>query len=236
MQLTFLGSGSGSGHAMGNASAVLEYKNKTLCIDYGYLTAPTFASHYKKLPDAVFITHLHMDHAGGLEPLFYSAMIEDSAPITLYVPAPIIPRLHEMFADNPNPWANEPVNFWDKFKLIPTTRQFFWEGLRFHPFEVRHHSPSTAFGLSLPGKFLFSGDTRPIPEAINRYASYGDKIFHDAGRYANPSHSGVDDLLNEYNEDIRQRLHIYHHNKPEDMAYVEEKGLKAVRPFDTFTL
>lgn len=236
MRLKFIGSGSASNTAFGNASAVLEHNDKTLCIDYGFLTAGTFSEQYRRLPDAVFITHCHMDHAGGLEALFYQAKIQGADPIKIYVPVNIIKRLHEIFAANDDPWANEAVNFWEAFHLIPVSDSFFWEGLRFNVYGVRHHSPLTAYCLHLPGRFFFSGDTRPIPELISHYVNAGEPIFHDASRVPNPSHSGVDELIEQYRSDIVSRLHIYHHNQPKDVDYVLEKGLKAVRPNDEFQL
>ena len=234
MKLQFLGSGSSSALDLGNASAVLEHEDNKLCIDYGFLTHSAYISKYNSLPEAVFITHLHMDHSGGLEALFYAAKIRNSGPIKLYISANLVPRLHEIFANNMDPWANEAVNFWDVFHLIPVSNSFFWECLRFNVFSVRHHTPNSAYGIQLPGKFVFTGDTRPIPEILGHIATNNEAIFHDGSKHGNPSHSGIDEIISSYRQDILELIHVYHHNKPEDIDFIAKYGLKAVMPNSTY--
>lgn len=236
MKLRFLGAGGASIHDMGNASAVLEHNKKTLCIDFGFLTPNAFISKYNTLPDAVFITHSHFDHIGGLEALFNYANIRKSKLIKLYVPASIIPRLHDIVANNMDPWANSTINFWDVFQLIPVRQTFFWENLRFNVVAVNHHTPNTAFSLSLPGRFFFTGDTRPIPEILSHFANSNEPIFHDASRNPNPSHSGVEELISLYRKDVIERIHVYHHNHPDDIDFVKNHNLKAVNANDEFIL
>lgn len=236
MKLKFLGAGGASRHDLGNASAVLENNNNTLCIDYGFLTANTFVNEYKRLPDAVFITHCHFDHIGGLEALFCAAKIRNKSLIKLYVPASIICRLHDIVANSTDPWANSTTNFWDVFQLIPVREHFFWNDLRFTVISVNHHTPYTAFSLCLPGKFFFTGDTRPIPEVLSHYANANELIFHDAGREPNPSHCGVKEIADLYREDIKERIWIYHHNHPDDIDFAQQLGFKAVKPMDEFIL
>lgn len=236
MKLKFLGAGGASTHELGNASAVIEHNKKTLCIDYGFLTSNAFVSTYNHLPDAVFITHCHFDHIGGLEALFCAAKIRNNDLIKLYAPASIIARLHDIVANSTDPWANSTTNFWDVFQLIPVREHFFWNNLRFTVAAVSHHTPNSAFSLHLPGKFFFTGDTRPIPEILSHYANANELIFHDAGRVPNPSHSGIKEIAQAYRDDIKQRIHIYHHNHPDDIAFAEKAGFKAVKAMDEFIL
>ena len=71
-------------------------------------------------------------------------------------------------------------------------------------------SPNKAFGLSLRGQFLFSGDTRPIPEIINFYANGGEIIFHDCCLSMNPAHADIDSIQNEYTFEQINRMVFYH--------------------------
>ncbi|MGB5493414.1 MAG: hypothetical protein WBM97_02900 [Sedimenticolaceae bacterium] len=86
------------------------------------------------------------------------------------------------------------VNFWDFFQLIPVGGQFWWNGRLFDVFEVSHHAYRSAFGLALSGFVVFTGDTRPVPEALAKFAAGGGPVFHDCALSGNPSHTGIEDL------------------------------------------
>ena len=199
--LKFLGVGGSSGMELGSASAVLESGGQPiLLLDCGLEVPQRFQAAYLQTPPALFITHIHMDHVSGLEPLFYAAWFDAgrSAPIRLFVPAPVVPALQERLVGERSPLAEGGVNFWDVFQLIPVGRGFWWQGRWFDVFPVRHHRPGFAYGIRLAGQFLFSGDTRPIPEQLGEYASAGETIFHDGRLDGNPSHAGWDELQREY--------------------------------------
>ena len=76
---------------------------------------------------------------------------------------------------------------------------------------MRHHWPETAYGLRLQGALTWSGDTRPIPEMLARYANDNELIAHDCGLHGNPSHTGVDDLEREYSIELQARMMLYHY-------------------------
>ena len=94
MQLNFLGVGGSSGMDQGSAAAVLEESGEPiLLIDCGQEVPQRFQAEYGQLPPAVFITHIHMDHVSGLEPLFFATWFDAArqTPLVLFVPAPIVP-------------------------------------------------------------------------------------------------------------------------------------------------
>jgi hypothetical protein len=86
----------------------------------------------------------------------------------LYVPVKLLPILQSRIADYPNMLAEGGSNFWDAFQLIPVSERFWLNHLLFDVFPVRHYEHDTAFGIALQGSFLYTGDTRPIDETINR--------------------------------------------------------------------
>jgi glyoxylase-like metal-dependent hydrolase (beta-lactamase superfamily II) len=53
-------------------------------------------AHGTRVPEAIIIPHNHLDHIGGLESLFYRIACNDGQWLRprLFVPAPIIERLH----------------------------------------------------------------------------------------------------------------------------------------------
>jgi ribonuclease BN (tRNA processing enzyme) len=237
--LRFLGVGNSQALKLGSSSAVLEVGDEPrLLIDCGPGTLEAFSRRYRDLPRALFITHAHFDHVGGLEGLFYrlATMNDSPAPVRLFVPVTLIPVLQRRLADYPNLLAEGGSNFWDVFQLIPVSEGFWHGDWRFTVFPVRHHEYLSAFGLALEGIFLYSGDTRPVPEVVNRYANRGEWIFHDCCSVSNPSHTGVDDLMAEYKPEQWQRMVLYHYESEQTGTLLEARGLTIAHRGQRFPL
>jgi glyoxylase-like metal-dependent hydrolase (beta-lactamase superfamily II) len=240
LQLTFLGVGNAAAQALGNAAAVLEGADgrPLLLIDCGPTVLPAYIDRHGRLPEALFITHTHLDHVGGLENLFYRLACgeSDGPPVRLFVPAPIVDRLHRLLADDAFRLAEGGVNFWDCFQLIPVGEHFWLHDRLFDVFEVNHHAYRSAFGVALPGYFAYTGDTRPVPEALARFAAAGERVFHDCALQGNPSHTGIDDLEALYPPALRERIVAYHYESVAAGAALEDRGLRIARPLQTFKL
>lgn len=238
LSLRFLGVGSAQASALGSSCAVLERVGQPLLlIDVGIGVLERYREVYARDPLAAFITHTHMDHIGDLESWFYRlAFSRDAGLPRLYVPATVVPLLQRRIADYPNWVAEGGRNFWDVFQLIPVSDVFWHDGLRFVVFPVRHHAPESAYGVSLPGSFLYTGDTRPIPEWLQQHGRHGEQIFHDCGPVANPSHTGLEDLEREYGASIRSRLVLYHYPDSAAAALMREHGYPVATPGAVYPL
>ena len=231
--LRFHGVGNASAVELGSAMATLEREGVPwLTIDCGGEGLTAFQARYGDMPRAVFITHLHLDHVAGMERLFVASYFDPArrGQVRLYVPAPLVPLLHQLIASYPNVLAEGGANFWDAFQLVPVGEAFWHDGQRLEVFPVRHHWPETAFGLRLRGSVVWTGDTRPIPEMLARHADAGELIAHDCGLHGNPSHSGIDDLEREYPPALLARCVLYHYASAEDGEALRARGHRVATP------
>lgn len=239
LALRFLGVGNAQAVELGSSCAVLERGGlPVLMIDCGQEALTAFLSRYGAVPTALFVTHAHFDHVGGMERLFYRVYFDPArrGRVKLYAAADLIPVLQQRIASYPSPLAEGGANFWDAFQLIPVDHGFWHDRYWFDVFPVRHHLPRTAFGIALRGSFLFTGDTRPIPEVIAFHADAGELIAHDCGLVGNPSHSGLADLLDAYSESVRSRMLVYHYEHEEDAAAFAKAGLRVARQGEAVAL
>jgi ribonuclease BN (tRNA processing enzyme) len=227
--------GDASQAELGHASAAFSHGEQRLLIDCGPGVLDAFFKAYQALPDAVFITHCHLDHIADFEKLFIKSWFSNprKQPLVI-VPAPIIPLLHERVGTYPGALAEGGVNFWQGFQLIPVSRNFELFGLRFEVKPARHHGPNSAFSLYLPDVFYYTGDTRPIPEILEHEVSASTAIFHDCSVQGNPSHSGIDDLKREYSDDVLRRVKVYHYNSKKQKEAFVTQGLECVEQGQSF--
>ena len=228
----FLGIG-GPGADLGPVAVVERNAAPLLMIDCPPGALAAYRRQYGATPHSLYVTHTHLDHVGGMEDLFHgtiaAAQTEPGRRIRLFVAAPIVPSLQARLVCNRFMRAEGAVNFWDAFQLIPVSDGFWLKDYWFRVFESRHMQPAFCFGLQLAGAFVYTGDTRPIPEMLAAVAANGERVFHDCGIAANPAHTGIDDLFREYPASLRSRLLCYHYGSESNARVLEKRGLAVAR-------
>ena len=227
--LRLLGVGNAAAVELGSAMATIERDARPwLTIDCGGEGLTAFEATYGDVPRALFMTHAHMDHIAGFERLFVSAWFDPArrGEVRLYVPVTLLPLLHQRVASYPNALAEGGVNFWEAFRVIPVSDHFWLDGQRLEVFPARHHWPDTAFGLRLRGSLVWTGDTRPIPEILAKFADADELIAHDCALEGNPSHSGIEDLEREYSGALLDRCMLYHYASAADGAALRARGYR----------
>ena len=237
--LRFLGVGNAAAVELGSANATIERDGRPwLTIDCGGEGLSAFQAHYGAMPEALFVTHVHLDHVAGFERLFVDAYFNEArrGKVKLYVPATVLPLLHQRVGEYPNALAEGGVNFWDAFQVIPVGGSFWHDGIRMEVFPARHHWPETAYGLRLRGSLAWTGDTRPIPEVLAKFAGEGELVAHDCSLHGNPSHSGIDDLEREYPPELLQRCILYHYASAEDGQALVARGHRVARVGEVIAL
>ena len=233
------GVGNASAVELGSAMATIERAGRPwLTIDCGGEGLSAYQQHYGGMPGALFMTHAHLDHVAGFERLFVASYFDPAkrGETRLYVPVALLPLLHRRVASYPNVLAEGGANFWDAFRVVPVGDHFWHDGLRLEVFPTRHHWPDTSFGLRLRGSLAWTGDTRPIPEMLAKFADAGELVAHDCALHGNPSHSGLDDLEREYPRELLARCLLYHYASADEGEAMAARGHRVARPGEVVAL
>lgn len=204
MKLTFLGTGSAFTIGQNYHSNMLleNDQGQNLLIDCG--TDIRFSLHEQGLsyPEihSVYISHLHADHAGGLEWLAFKTKFDpDCHKPNLYISKYLINALWEnVLKGGLSSIQNEQVNLSSFFNLhsVGDDGIFFWEGQKFQMVQTIHSisgfSIAPSFGLLFTINNIKVFITTDTQFCLTRYSDIyqlADIIFHDCE--INTAKSGV---------------------------------------------
>lgn len=234
-QLQFLGTGSaftvGDNNYQSNV-LITAPSGKRLLLDCG--SDARFSLHELGLQptdiDAVYISHPHADHIGGLEWLAFS---------TCFLPNRVKPKLLVSRVFVSDLWNRSlagglasiegevvDLNYYFEVKPIRSNGSFVWEGVRFQLVQVVHimnnFSLVPSFGLlfTLNGqRIFFTSDTQFSPKQIGKFYRMADLILQDCETSPYPSgvHAHYSDLRT-LPEEIKRKMWLYHYQpgqKPE---------------------
>jgi ribonuclease BN (tRNA processing enzyme) len=227
MRLTFLGSGSAfttGGNYHSNILLESEHGSKLL-LDCGSDARHSLADldlDYGNI-GAVYISHLHADHAGGLEWLGFCRKFDPAcAKPKLYIARPLIHDLwtHTLAGGMSSLQGEEAglETFFD-VQAVPDNGGFTWEGVSFRLVQTIHVMDgfylAPSFGLLFEinsTRIFLTTDTQFTPEHLDKIYEQADIIFHDCETADTPS--GVHaqySLLKTLPDRHKQKMWLYHY-------------------------
>lgn len=231
MKLIFLGSGSAfvpSTHNYHSNIVVETSERKRLLIDCGsdarhsareqQLTSKDF--------DAVYISHLHADHAGGLEWLAFTTKFDAEAakPKLVIHPSLLNPLWDHVLSGGLNSIEDEKCTIKTYFDLYPIhfeKESFVWEGICFKMVKTEHyyhnHQLLPSYGLYIThasAKLFITTDTLFNPEKYMQYYNAADLIFHDCDiLHHKPCVHADFDSLSTLPLSLKNKMWLYHYSE-----------------------
>lgn len=231
MRLIFLGTGSAFVTDVNNyqSNMILQSESgKWLLIDCG--TDARRALHacglsYREITD-VYISHLHADHAGGLEWLGFTRKFNDDlTKPNLYLSKNLVdPLWNHTLSGGLTSLSDEPSSLSAFFNVHPVAEggYFQWEHMAFQLIPNKHidsqFAHMTSYGLffSVHGRWVFiTTDSQFQPENLLLYYQKADCIFQDCETVQKPSgvHAHYQQLKT-LDPKIRAKMWLYHYNCP----------------------
>jgi ribonuclease BN (tRNA processing enzyme) len=173
--------------------------------------------------DAVYISHLHSDHTGGLEWLGFSKyFIEEEKP-KLFITGDLIDKLWEnVLSGGMCSIEQEESTLSTYFNpILITNNQFVWEDYSIALIKTDHYFSNSeimpSYGLVIKSKsqqVLLTTDTRFTPDLFKTLYKTSDLIFHDCETSAKPTgqHARYEELQT-LPPEIRKKMWLYDYNK-----------------------
>jgi len=173
--------------------------------------------------DAIYISHLHGDHVGGMEWLGFSTHFGPSGTRpTLFGNNEVLAEMWEhSLQGGMRSMQGAAATLATYFDVRPVVGpgKFTWEGSDFQLVQVHHVDDGErlmpAYGLSfcLKGrKVLLTTDTQFTPDHLTAHFNAADIIFHDCetSAFQTPVHAHYNELKT-LPGDIRSKTWLYHY-------------------------
>lgn len=241
MRLMFLGVSSAltAGYKNFNSNMLLTSKSgKNLLIDCGYDIKHSL--HEQKMShkdiDAVYISHLHADHVGGLEWLGFNKLFIDKAIPTLFISHLIKDKLWDnVLSGGMSSLENQNASLSTFFNVNPIIKnKFIWESINFKLIKVRHaynnNHELPCFGLFIEiedQKIFITTDTRFCPDILMPIFEKADLIFHDCetSTHKSSQHARYNELK-ELPPSIKSKMWLYDYEQNSSLPNASNDGFQ----------
>lgn len=175
--------------------------------------------------NAVYISHLHADHVGGLEWLAFSKYFKENTRLPLFISKDQVQMLWNNVLSGGMSTLETVASQLDTFFNVCSTNdnQFIWNNSLFQLIKVPHsysnHKILPSYGLVVHGnhkKIFISSDTRFAPDELNSVYSACDIIFHDCetSQYFSNQHAHYSQLKT-LPKEIKAKMWLYDYNDDE---------------------
>jgi len=235
MRLQFLGTGSAFAEDNFQSNMVLWAGSKGLLVDAGGDIRFSMKAAGVTILDlwAVYVSHLHADHAGGMECLALKTKFtgnkkfvdEDGnhRKLDLFIKANMARDLWNHVMKGGTACLQGQVNTLDTFFNVRPCHhngKFVWEGTTFFLVQTVHYvndrelAPSYGLFWTAPDgrKVFLTTDTQFAPSSIMTFYSQADIIFHDCetGHGKSGVHAHYDDMRT-LSPEYKAKMWLYHY-------------------------
>ena len=181
--------------------------------------------------EAVFISHLHADHIGGMEWLAFNTYFgQTRRKPTLFTEEKLMNDMwNHSLKGGLGRIEGRVMHLADYFECrpIPENGAFLWEGIRFSlvkmPHVITKGSTHNSFGLVVREEdqeahsLFITMDTQFQPEFISEMSKSMSVIFHDCetSPFKSIIHTHYEDLRT-LNTDVKRKIWLYHYQPDPD--------------------
>lgn len=241
--MTFLGSGSAFTLNNFHSNVLVEDESgRKLLIDAGSDVRHSLneigKSHLDV--DGVFISHLHSDHAGGLEWLGLMTHFDPryNGRPKLFISKGLRGRLWSSTLSGGMETLQVDVANLDTYftvTAVPKNGAFLWEDTGFKLVQTVHIVSGLSFEYSYgllfdtpKGKVFYTADTQYAPNQLNDFYNLADIIFHDCetAPFKSGVHANYADLKT-LPEEVKAKMWLYHVNDG-DLPDAEADGFAGI--------